>query len=255
MRHLLGLNRVELYTGLERELTYDQLEAYSSLIQRRLHYEPTAYITGHKEFFGLDFFVSPSVLIPRPETELLVERAIDFVKNTIGRSCLIADVGTGCGAIAIALAMHLPHVKIYATDISPAALEVAQYNCQRYGVRDRINFLHGDLLEPLPEPVHLILANLPYIRESELGSLSPEIAMFEPQLALNGGTDGLEQICKLISHAPDNLLPGSAILLEISPDQSQYVYALVEEHFPYNEVCMTHDLNGLDRVVSIMPGY
>jgi len=236
----------------ERQLTSEQVAVFYSLIQRRINHEPSAYITGHKEFFGLDFLVSPNALIPRPETELLVEKAIDFIKTASLKSCLLADIGTGCGAIAIALAVHLPEVKIYGTDISPAALQTAEYNCQRHGVKDRINLLQGDLLEPLPEPVHLIIANLPYIKASDIGKLNPEISLYEPLLALNGGKDGLEIIRKLISHASIKLLGGGAVLLEIGHDQSQLVCELAKEHFTNSQNSVTRDLNGRDRVVSIM---
>jgi release factor glutamine methyltransferase len=252
LRHLLGLDRTGLYTSLERRLTPEQTAAFSALIRRRINHEPTAYITGHKEFFGLDFQVAPPVLIPRPETELLVEQAIDLAATIFPRSCLIADIGTGCGAIAIALAINLPRAKIYATDISDAALEIARSNCQRFGASDRITFLRSNLTDSLPESMHLIVANLPYVRESEIAELSPEISEFEPLLALNGGADGLEMIEKLISQAERNLLRGGAVLLEIGHDQGQAVCNLARSHFPESKVSITADLSGLDRVVSII---
>lgn len=213
--------------------------------------EPTAYITGHKEFFGIDFQISPGTLIPRPETELLVEKAIELANTAFPQSCLIADIGTGCGAIAVAIALHLPEVKIYASDISPAALEAARINCLYHGVSDRITLLQGNLLDPLPEPVHLIVANLPYIRETELAKLPPEISMFEPQIALAGGTDGLKQIERLLSQAERKLLPEGAILLEIGYDQGQTVSKLAEQYIPDSRVNVITDLAGLDRVVII----
>ena len=229
----------------------DQTIALSKLIQRRISHEPTAYITGHKEFFGIDFEVSPDTLIPRPDTELLVEKAIELVNKRFPKSCLIADIGTGCGAIAIALALNLPLVKIYATEISASALEVAESNCRKHRVFDRVRLLRGDLLEPLPEPVQLIVANLPYISESELPKLPLEISMFEPQLALAGGKDGLTQIRRLISQAGSKLVNGGAVLLEIGYDQGQVVKDLAWKYFPSAEVSLATDLSGLDRVVTI----
>lgn len=228
-----------------------QILALSHLIQRRISHEPTAYITGHKEFFGIDFEVSPSTLIPRPDTELLVETAIELANTAFPQSCLIADVGTGCGAIAIALALHLTQAKSYAIDISAAALEVAKSNCRKHRVSTRVRLLQGDLLQPLPEPVQLIVANLPYISEPELPKLPLEISLFEPQLALAGGADGLIQIERLLSQASSKLLSGGAVLLEIGYDQGPPVKALARKCFPTAKVSVVTDLSGLDRVVRI----
>lgn len=229
----------------------DQILALSHLIQRRIGHEPTAYITGHKEFFGIDFEVSPSTLIPRPDTELLVETAIGLANTAFPQSCLIADVGTGCGAIAIALAQHLPQANIYATDISDTALEVALSNCHKHRVSDRVTLILGDLLDSLPEPVHLIIANLPYIRDSELPNMPLEISLFEPRMALAGGADGLIQIERLLSQASSKLLSGGAILLEVGYDQGPPVKALAQNCFPLSKVSVVTDLSGNDRVVTI----
>ncbi len=252
LRHILGLDRVALYTSLEQTVTPEQAAAFSALIQRRITREPAAYITGHKEFFGLDFQLARSVLIPRPETELLVEKAIDLAGTVFTQSCLIADVGTGCGAVAVALAVNLPHARIYATDISSAALEISSSNCLRHDVSDRVTLLQGDLLGPLPEPVHLIVANLPYVRRSELVELSPEISKFEPHLALSGGADGLRMIGRLMGQAGRNLLPSGAVLLEIAHDQGQAVCEMARRYFPDSEIGVVVDFSGLDRVVSIL---
>ena len=246
------MDRAGLYTTSRQELLPGQAVAFSELIQRRISHEPTAYITGQKEFFGIDFYVSPDTLIPRPDTELLVEKAIELVNNRFPRSCLIADIGTGCGAIAIALALNLPKAKIYATEISAAALEVAESNCRKHQVSDRVRLLQGDLLEPLPERVQLIVANLPYISEAELPKLPPEISLFEPQLALAGGTDGLTQIKRLLSQAGSKLLSSGAVLLEIGYDQGPVVKDLARKYFPSAEVSIATDLNGLERVVTIV---
>ncbi len=247
----MGIGRVNLYVNTKQEISNEQAIAFSNLIKRRLNHEPTAYITGHKEFFGIDFQISHGTLIPRPETELLVEKAIELANTTFPQFCLIADIGTGCGAIAIALALHLPEVKIYASDISAVALEAARSNCLYHKVGDRITLLQGDLLDPLPERVHLIVANLPYVKESDMAMLPPEILMFEPQIALAGGADGLKEIERLLSQARRKLLPKGAIVLEIGYDQGQTVSKLAEQYIPGSRVNVITDLAGLDRAVII----
>ena len=182
LRQTLNLNRVQLYLELEHEFNPEYEEAFWRIVRRRLKGEPTAYITGNREFYGYDFYVNQNVLIPRPESELLVEKTLILAKNY--RAPVIADIGTGCGAIAISLALNLPQSKIYATDISAPALEIALKNCQKYGVTDKIRLLFGDMLKPLFEPVDFIVANLPYIRQSDINPAS-----FEPLLALNGGRE------------------------------------------------------------------
>jgi len=199
----------------------------------------------------LDFEVNHHTLIPRPDTELLVEKAIELVKN-LPQPCLIADIGTGCCAIAIALATHLPTARIYATDISAAALEVARYNCRRYNLEDRITLLQGNLLEPLTEPVHIIVANLPYIKESELAGIMPEISKFEPHLALSGGIDGLQIIKKLFSQITGRLIAGGTVLLEIGYDQGPAIASTVNQCLPGARVSIMPDLSGLDRVAIIL---
>jgi release factor glutamine methyltransferase len=249
---VLGLERVDLYLRLEDELTDGHSAIFSVLLQRRIAHEPAAYITGRKEFFGLDFEVSPSVLIPRPETELLVERAIELAATRFGDSCVIGDVGTGCGAIAVALATKLPHARIYATDISASALEVARRNCNAHGVTQRVTLLQGNLLDPLPEPVHIVIANLPYVPAPQLKRLALEVSQFEPLQALTSDGNGLGAIRRLVTQAGGYLRPGGAILLEIGRDQGRAVCAVARERFPTASVSVSRDLAGLDRVVSIV---
>jgi len=251
LAYLLQIDRTGLYVNSTRKLSDSQALAYSELVRRRLNHEPTAYITGHKEFFGLDFRVNPHTLIPRPDTELLVEKAIELARD-FPLSCLIADVGTGCGAIAVALAINLPRAKIYATDISAAALEVAVDNCRCHKMRKRITLLQGNLLEPLSTPVHLIVANLPYIRESELAEIMPEISKFEPHLALSGGVDGLRRIEELISQARGKLIDGGALLLEIGYDQGTAISSIVGQYLPGASVKIAQDLSGSDRVTIVL---
>jgi len=248
LMHVLGISRVQLYIDLNRKLGSEQEENFWNLVKRRLSGEPTAYITGHREFYGLDFYVNSSVLIPRPESELLVEKSLNLTQNHAVSA--IAEIGTGCGAIAISLALNLPQVKIYATDVSAPALRVALFNCKKHGVINRICLLQGNMLNPLPEPVDLIIANLPYVKESELSQM--RLASFEPQLALNGGPDGLERIRQLCSQVSSKLRPEGCLLLEIGQRQRQAVITLLHSLFPLARVEVAPDLSGIDRVVSLV---
>jgi len=250
LRHTLKISRVQLYLNLDDELGPKE-ETFWHLIERRLGGEPTAYITGHREFYGLDFYVDRSVLIPRPESEILVEKALELAQNRTIPA--IAEVGTGCGAIAISLALNLPQTKIYAIDISASALKVALANCQKHGVADRVCLLQGDMLSPLPEPVDLIVANLPYVRESELSRVNTQ--NFEPSLALNGGQDGLDKIRRLCRQADNRLCPDGCLLLEIGQGQKSAVTTLLHSLFPSARIEVTPDLSGIDRVVSLMLDY
>jgi release factor glutamine methyltransferase len=241
LRHALNIDRVQLYIDLEKELTSRQEKIFRRLLKRRLGGEPTAYITGHREFYGLEFRVNPDVLIPRPESELLVETTLAIAKNR--PSVIIADIGTGSGALAISLALELPRAKIYATDISAAALETARLNCHRHGVADRVHLLEGNLLEPLREPVDVVVANLPYVRKSELGPQS------EPPLALDGGAGGTEVIEKLCRQAEGGLKNGGWLLLEIGQGQGEEIKDILHKIFPGGEVKVMSDLAGIERVV------
>jgi len=247
LRHTLTINRAELYTDLNHELSPEHEKTFWGLIKRRLNGEPSVYITGRREFYGLDFAVDPAVLIPRPESELLVEKAIKLARN--GAISTIAEIGTGCGAIAVSLALNLPAAKIYATDISAPALEVARFNCQQHGVANRICLLRGDMLDPIPEPVDLIIANLPYVKESELAQAGP--LSFEPPLALNGGKDGLEKIYRLCQQASGKLRPRGYLLMEIGQGQGKPVTAFLRHLFPSTRIEVTPDLGGTERVVSL----
>ena len=243
LRQALRLSRVQLYLDSDLKLSPEQEDIFWGLVKRRLKGEPTAYISGHREFYGLDFGVDPSVLIPRPETELLVEKTISLAKSY--RSPTIADIGTGCGAIAISLALKPPLAKIYATDISALSLEVARANCLKHSVTSRVSFLQGNMLEPLPQPVDLIVSNLPYVKEEEISDDS-----FEPVLALNGGGDGLKPIRQLCHQLGGKLRPGGYLLLEIGQGQKAAVTSLLTSIFPLAEIEVTPDLSGIDRVVS-----
>lgn len=245
LRHTLNINRVQLYQDLNYELSPKQEATFWNLIKHRLNHQPTAYITGHREFYGLDFCVNPHVLIPRPESELLVEMALSLAQNH--PVATIAEVGTGCGAIAISLALNLPQTKIYATDISASTLKVALINCIKHEVVNRIYLLQGDMLDPLPEPIDLIVANLPYVKKVDLPRISP----FEPPLALNGGSDGLQKIRQLCRQVNSKLRPTGYLLLEIGQGQGRAVTTLLRSLFPHAKIEIVPDLGGIDRVVSL----
>jgi release factor glutamine methyltransferase len=245
LRHALGISRVRLYQEPNRALSPGEEAEFGRLIGRCLGGEPVAYITGHREFYGLDFQVNASVLIPRPETELLVERALALAREQA--LATIADIGTGSGAIAISLALNLPQARIYATDVSAPALRVARLNCRKHGVEDRVYLLRGDLLSPLPEPVSLIVANLPYVEEEEVSRRGP--AGFEPALALDGGGDGLKKIRALCRGLGERLRPGGSLLLEVGLGQSRKVAGLLGSLFPEAAIEITPDLAGIERVV------
>ncbi len=247
LRHVLGMSRAQLYLNIDSEFSPAVANDLTTLVRRRRQGEPSAYITGHREFFGLDFYVDHRVLIPRPETELIVEKALSLVGHNDIKS--IADIGTGSGAIAISLAVNLPSVKVYATDISAAALEVVGINCRKHNVLDRICLLEGDLLEPLSELVDLIIANLPYVNEQDV--LGNTTLGFEPELALNGGPDGLETIRRICRQALAKLAPGGCLLLEIGKGQGAGVVASLREAFPTGVIEIIPDLGGIERVVAL----
>jgi release factor glutamine methyltransferase len=243
LRHTLGIDRAVLFASLNEELTPIQAELFLQLVERRRLGEPSAYITGHREFFGLDFRVDPRVLIPRPETELLVEKAIDLYRRN--KYASIADIGTGSGCIVISLARYLTGVHLYAVDISAGALAVAAANSVLHNVQDKITFIEGDLLMPLSGPVDLIVANMPYVRKAEVNAMS------EPVLALDGGIEGLDKISRLCQQAPGKINPGGRLLLEIGQGQANAVKDILHNVFPGGIVDIFNDLAGIARMVSV----
>jgi len=247
LRHALGVDRVQLYLAFDDEFGAEKEAVFRKLIGRCLNGEPTAYIVRHREFYGLDFHVDARVLIPRPESELLVEKALELAQSR--GIATIAEIGTGCGAIAISLAVKLPQIKVYATDISGPALEVASFNCRKHGVAGKISLLQGNLLEPLYESVDLIIANLPYVRELEISRGG--LANFEPELALSGGSDGLEKIRQLCQQAGSKLNPEGGLLLEIGQGQETPVTTYLRSLFPSAAIAVSPDLSGIERVVSL----
>ena len=220
----------------------------AALVERRAELEPVAYLTGTREFYGLPFYVDWRVLAPRPETELLVDLAIRAAQEHPSRVLLrVADIGTGSGAIAVAVAMHVPRARIFAVDLSADALEVARVNVDRHGLGDRITLLHGDGLCPLPGAVDLLLANPPY---TVLAEVDENVRRHEPHLALDGGDDGLAAIRELIAAAPGYLEAGT-MLIEIGARQGAAATALAQAAFPHATVTLHRDLGGLDRVLEI----
>ena len=253
MRHA-DLTRAQLYSHWQEPLHVGVVATLRDSVARRAQGEPLAYVTGHREFFCLDFLVDRRVLIPRPETELLVETALKWLGTAPAGPKRVADVGTGAGAIAVSLAVHCPDALVDATDSSPSALEAARANAQRHGVARRIRMLEGDLLAPLPEPVDLLVANLPYVRDDQLpcrcGAGEIELA-WEPLSALAGGPDGLHLIRRFLAQAPRYLRPGGSALLEIGWDQGPPVCSLAQEAFPGAAVSLHKDLAGHHRMVCV----
>jgi release factor glutamine methyltransferase len=252
--HVLGITPAQLYSHPEYILNRDEYNKFVSLLDRRRNHEPTSYITGQREFFGINLAVNSSVLIPRPETELLVEQSIEIIKENQrylkGETVSIADIGTGSGAISIGIASNIDNIKIYAVDISEKALDVARLNISKYCLDDKIITLHGNLFDPLPEPVDLIVANLPYIREEDIDGLLPEIKNFEPYIALNGGYDGTDRIRELLFKSNCYLKDDGCILLEIGQGQYPIIRDLLH-YFNKTDYVLTDDFNGIPRILKV----
>jgi release factor glutamine methyltransferase len=241
LQHLLCMDSVQLFLEYDSELPSTQEYLLNDLLERRMSGEPLAYITGKREFYGREFGVNPWVLIPRPETEHLVEKALEIASDI--DSPLIGDIGTGSGVLAVTLAMELPEAGIFASDISPEALDTACLNTRRYGVESRITFVRGDLAATLPEPMDILIANLPYVKTSDC-TTSPE-----PRLALDGGIEGLDVIERLCGGLQGKLKPGGWVLLEIGQGQEEVVKRLLRETLPGAQIETIKDLAGIERVV------
>jgi release factor glutamine methyltransferase len=245
LAHVLDTSRATLVAHPERTLTNNQLTNYQTLVRRRASGYPLPYLTGSVEFYSLTFEVTPEVLIPRPETETLVDLALARRPETV------VDVGTGSGCIAVALAMHLPQATVHAIELSPATLAVARRNAERHGVADRVDLMVGDVLSPRPGPADLIVSNPPYIATGDCASLPTSIRDHEPRLALDGGPDGLAIVRRLLAQAPAVLKSGGAILIEIGADQGEAASRLARTYFSQARVRIHPDLAGRDRVVEI----
>lgn len=252
LRHSLNWERAQFYASLGETLQAASVDRIQAITNRRLAGEPLAYITGHREFYGLDMCVNSAVLIPRQETELLVDAALDYARALHAESITIADVGTGSGAIALSLAANLPNAQIFAIDISSDALAVAACNRRKQDLGDRVCLLQGDLLAPLPQSVDIIVSNPPYIASDTIAALSQEVRR-EPRRALDGGKDGTEVIRRLLRQAPSKLNAGGCLLIEISPEQSAAARKTAREQFPRADISVLADLLGLPRCLMVNP--
>jgi release factor glutamine methyltransferase len=252
----LGFDRTQLLTRSEEPVIDSDYQEYLRLVARRVAGEPLQYITGHQEFYGLDFIVTPDVLIPRPETEFLVERVVKLAGDPSKESTpLIVDVGTGSGCIAIALSVHLARARLIAIDSSSAALEVARANADRHGVSDRIRFVEGEILEPLARlglesAVDVLASNPPYVEETSLDLVQREVRDWEPRNALFGGADGLDFYRRLLPQAPRFLKPGGFLVLEIGISQLGSISSMLVGS-GLEIVDTTRDLQGIARTLCI----
>ena len=254
----MQMPRQDLFANQEMEVSGQQEHELNSVIERRRKREPLAYILGRKEFYGVNLLVNSDVLIPRPETELIVEHTLFMgLMGMETAELTIADVGTGTGAIAINLALHLPSAKIYAIDYYDPVLDVSSYNIRSHNVADRITLLKGDLLDPLPEPVDLIVANLPYLPTERIPSLQPEI-QWEPTEALDGGADGVDLIRRLLEQASDPSDPrlnnNGIIILELDPEQIPEIRNITNKLFPSAQISVELDLAQNERIFVVNTG-
>lgn len=249
LQHVLHCSRAQLIAHGDALLTPDQQAHFEALVGRAARREPVPYLIGSAPFYGRDFAVTPAVLIPRPETELLVEAALQWAQGRAG--LVVVDVGAGSGCIAVTLALALPGARIIATDISAEALAVARQNAKTHGVEGRIEFLRGSLLEPAPASPDLVIGNLPYIGEAEWTELEGGVKWYEPELALRGGPTGLELIERLLQEAKVCLRPGAAIFLELGWRQGAAARQLAQKTFPQAQIELLPDYAGHDRVLVV----
>lgn len=249
LSHVLDTNRLQLYLRFEMPVHPEHLAAFRELIKKRVAHAPVSYLTNRKEFFSLDFYVDSRVLIPRPETEVLVENILQFQEAP----CQLLDIGSGSGAIAISLAVNRPEWEIVATDISADALEVAQKNAVAHKCADRLTFLQGNLFEPLeglPNPrFDWIVSNPPYVSTKEFPSLPPDVRDHEPETALIAGVDGLDIIVGILKGAPQFLKPGGRVGLEIGHNHGPDVQDIVQSNSAYVGCQVINDYSGVERVV------
>ena len=254
LSHVLGKERIYLYVHFDEPLEKEELAAFRKAVAERARRVPTAYITGRREFMGLDFAVSSATLIPRPDTEILVEAALERLAKMAAnanstRALHFADIGTGTGAIALSVLKYAaPDVEAAAVDVSAAALAVARENAEALDLAARVRFHEGDLLAPLEDAAFdAILSNPPYIPDGDIESLAPEVQGYEPLLALKGGADGMDFYARLLLEAPRVLRAGGFLALEAGIGQAQKIRALAKE--PWGDVEILPDLAGIERVV------
>ena len=257
-----GLDRAQVIAAGSDAAPPAAIEAFEALMERRLQHEPLAYILGKREFFGMTFEVGPGCLVPRPETETLVEAALEAVKAHPGarRLVRVADIGTGSGAIALSVAQHSPNAKVYAVDVSTEALQWAGRNMRRFGLQNRVVLLAGDLAEPLSEPIDVLLANLPYVPTEEFEALPAQIREREPRVAVEGGPEGVELIARLAQQLDAHLAPVAAAIFEVGAGQISWVEelvtrALTEAGRAGLDMRYHRDLRGIRRVLEVRVGY
>lgn len=245
----LGLDRTHVLASLHQPLDDDDVARFEALVGRRLRHEPLAYIVGHREFYGIEIECAPGALIPRPETELLVDLALQEIAKR-GEPIRLADIGTGSGAIAVAVALNAPHVRLLATEVSDDAIAVARRNIARYGLEQRVELRRTDLLDGLRE-LDVIVANLPYVSERDWQSLAPEIRDHEPRSALVPGPDGTEAVARLLEQARAHLAQHGVLAAEIGETQAELLLSRARAHFPDAEACVIKDFAGRDRVLVV----
>ena len=250
---LLGRDRMYLYVHFDEPLEPEELARFRGYVKERAAHVPLAYVLGRREFMGLDFRVTRDTLIPRPDTEILVQCAVDFLYARLeagATACTIADIGTGTGAIALSTLHYTEGIRADAVDISPAAAAVARENAERLGLTERIDIHVGDLLAPLAGGRYdMILSNPPYIPTADIATLMPEVRSYEPHLALDGGADGLNIYRRLMADAPTLLKEGGAVAVEVGIDEAAAVAALAIEHPRIVRTETLKDLAGIERVV------
>ncbi len=251
----LGVKRIELYLGYDQPLKKAELARFKGLIQRRVQNEPVAYITGIREFWSLNLSVGPEVLIPRPETECLVEKVIAWIQQErAGKAGDLLELGTGSGAIVLALASELPDWRFWATDQSPEANVIAHQNARANGLEQRVSYWVSDWFAGIDDHRHfdLIVSNPPYIPTADIEDLQPEISRFEPRMALDGGVDGLQDLKQIIFSAPNFLKSGGALFLEIGYNQADAVREIAQKTNAYAPMDLFQDYSNLDRVVCLV---
>ncbi len=248
LSHALHMDRIKLYIDFEKEIDKKGLETFKGFITRRVKGEPAAYIIGNKHFMSLNFNVTPDVLIPRPETELLIENAIELSKTFEGKITVL-DIGTGSGIIAVSLAKFIDNIEVHATDSSGKALEVALSNAKKHEVENKIQFIETDLFPEENLQCNIIISNPPYIKTANIKNLQPEIRDFEPYAALDGGPDGLDCYRKIAEKGASFLKEGGFLLLEVASDSANDVASLIQNALKPKNIRIKKDLNGLERVI------
>lgn len=252
LAHAAGIDRAHLIARLKDPLGAATIAAFRRTLARRLAHEPLAYITGCREFYGVDILCGPAALIPRPESELLVDLALAEFRAR-GDALRIADVGTGSGGIACAVAVHAAAARVCAVDTSPAALALARRNVEALGIGRRVDLCRGDLLTGLGV-FDVVVANLPYVSEAEWPALQPEVRDFEPREALVAGPAGTEVNTRLLVQAPPHLAPGGLLALEMGDQHAAALSAVARAPFPASSVSVIKDLGGRDRVLVVRKG-